>query len=283
MSHATSSTSALDLIAMKQRGEPIAVVTAYDWTSGRIADQAGVDVVVVGDSIAVKVLGGTTTLSATIDEMVLFARAAASGARHPLVVVDLPFGTFEHSDGQALAAATRLVKEGAAQAVKVEGGGTTIERAAAIAGAGIPVMAHLVPHGPLWVSHRWRASAAELGRQTLDDALALERAGCFSVMLECVPDVVATAITGALTVPTIGYGSGAGCDGQVLSLHEVLGLDDGELSPYSKRYADIASIGRDACARFVGEVRQRLFPPAGQAEPMSTDEQHRFAEAVVSR
>jgi 3-methyl-2-oxobutanoate hydroxymethyltransferase len=214
--------------------------------------------------------------------MVLFARAAGSGARHSLVIVDMPFGTYELSDDQAVSAAIRLVKEGGAQAVKLEGGGTTVARAKAITDAGIAVMAHLVPTGPLWVSDRWRWTSSELAQRTLDDAVALERAGCFAVMLECVPEVVAAAITRTLSVPTIGFGSGSDCDGQVLSVHDVLGLDDGELSPYSKRYAELAVDARAACERFAVDVREGTFPRVGQAAPMSDEEQLRFADGLAA-
>ena len=281
MSHDTGSRSATDLIAMKRAGERIVVATAYDNVTGRLADDAGIDAVVVGDSIAVTVQGEETILAATIDEMVLFARAAGSGARRAVVIVDMPFGTYELSDDQAVSAAIRLVKEGGAQAVKIEGGGTTIRRAKAIADAGIAVMAHLVPSGPLWVSDRWRWTTSELARRTLEDAVALERAGCFAVMLECVPEVVAAAITRTLSVPTIGFGSGPDCDGQVLSVHELLGLDDGEPSPYSKRYARLAVAAREACERFVADVREGTFPLPGQAAPMTDEEQERFDDGLA--
>jgi len=282
MSGSTTNRSATDLITMKQGGTRIVVSTAYDNLTGRLADRAGVDAVIVGDSVAMVVQGGDTILSSTIDEMVLFARAAGSGAHRPVVIADLPFGTYEQSDDQAVDAATRLIKEGGAQAVKLEGGGTSIERAKAITDAGIAVMAHLVPTGPLWVSDRWRWSQSELARRTFDDAIAYERAGCFGVMLECVPAAVATAISAALTVPTIGFGSGPGCDGQVLSTYDLLGLTDGELSPYSKQYVDLTSIGLDAFEQYAGDVREGRFPLDGQAEPISDEEQRRFAAGLAT-
>jgi len=206
-----------DLAEMKKRREPIVMVTAYDFPSGRLADAAGVDVVLVGDSAAMTVLGHDSTTPATMDDMLLLARAAARGAKRPLVVADMPFGSFQVSDEDAVRNAVRFVKEAGVDAVKVEGAGPTLSRVLALVGAGIPVMGHigLTPQSATMLGgYKAQGRTAAKAKELLDDALALETAGCFSVVLECVPARVAERITAALSIPTIGIGSGRGCDGQ---------------------------------------------------------------------
>jgi 3-methyl-2-oxobutanoate hydroxymethyltransferase len=259
------------------------MATAHDHESGRLADLAGIDAVVVGDSIAITVLGGETIVSATLDEMILFARATVRGARRALVVGDLPFGSYQVSDEHAVRDAIRLVKEGGVNAVKLEGGGSSISRAHAIAEAGIAVMGHLVPAGGMtWVSDEWRLTASQLAQRAYADALALEEAGCFAVMLECVPAAVAARITKALEVPTIGFGCGPACDGQIVGLQDLLGLTDSDPSRYVKRYADLAKEAKSALEHFAAEVRQGVFPSEANAEPMPGNEQLLF-EASLSQ
>jgi 3-methyl-2-oxobutanoate hydroxymethyltransferase len=241
-----------ELVEMKRRGDRIVMVTAYDYPTGRLADAAGVDIVLVGDSAAMTVLGHDTTVPATMEEMVMLTRAAARGARRPLVVADMPFGSFQVSDEDALRNAVRFVKEAGADAVKVEGAGPTVSRVVALVGAGIPVMGHLglTPQ-----------SATMLGGfGLLEDARALEQAGCFSIVLEAVPAPVAARITQALTVPTIGIGSGADCDGQVLVLHDLLGLYEGRSPRFVKRYAELGEAVKDALERYTADVRSGAFP-----------------------
>jgi 3-methyl-2-oxobutanoate hydroxymethyltransferase len=252
-----------ELREMKKRGERIVMVTAYDFPSARLVDTAGVDVLLVGDSAAMTVLGHASTVPATMDEMVMLTRAAARGAERPLVVADMPFGSFQVSDEEAVRNAVRFVKEAGADAVKLEGAGPTLSRVLALVGAGIPVMGHvgLTPQSAgMLGGFRAQGRTAAKARQLLEDALALEGAGCFAVVLEAVPAPVAARITAALTVPTIGIGSGGQCDGQVLVYHDLLGLYEGRAARFVKRYADIAGEIRGALERFAAEVRAGAFP-----------------------
>ena len=252
-----------DLADMKARRERIVMVTAYDYSGGRLADTAGVDIVLVGDSAAMTVLGHESTVPATMDEMVMLTRAAARGARRPLVVADMPFGSFQTSDEDALRNAIRFVKEAGADAVKVEGAGPTVSRVLALVGAGIPVMGHigLTPQSATMLGgFRAQGRTAAKAQQLLEDARTLERAGCFSIVLEAVPAAVAGRITESLSVPTIGIGSGASCDGQVLVYHDLLGLYQGKSPRFAKRYAELAGAIQEALERFAADVRSGTFP-----------------------
>jgi 3-methyl-2-oxobutanoate hydroxymethyltransferase len=252
-----------ELTEMKSRGDRIVMVTAYDYPTGRLADAAGVDIVLVGDSAAMTVLGHDTTVPATMEEMVMLTRAAARGARRPLVVADMPFGSFQVSDEDALRNAVRFVKEAGADSVKVEGAGPTVSRVVALVGAGIPVMGHLglTPQSATMLGgFRAQGRSADKARQLLEDARTLERAGCFSIVLEAVPAPVARRITEALTVPTIGIGSGRDCDGQVLVLHDLLGLYEGRSPRFVKRYAELGEAVKDALERYTSDVRSGAFP-----------------------
>jgi 3-methyl-2-oxobutanoate hydroxymethyltransferase len=252
-----------ELADMKRRGERIVMVTAYDHPSGRLADAAGVDVVLVGDSAAMTVLGHDSTVPATMDEMVILVRATARGARRPLVVADMPFGSFQVSDEEAVRNGVRFVKEGGADAVKIEGAGPTVSRALALVGAGIPVMGHigLTPQSATILGgYRAQGRTAAKARQLRDDARTLEQAGCFSLVLEAVPAPVAARITAALSIPTIGIGSGRDCDGQVLVYHDLLGLYHGKAARYVKRYADLAPVIQDALEHYASDVRSGSFP-----------------------
>jgi len=219
-----------ELAEMKRRGQKIVMVTAYDAPGGRLADAAGVDIILVGDSAAMVVLGHDSTVPATMDEMLVLARAVTRGAARPLVVADMPFGSFQVSDEKALANAIRFVKEAGADAVKVEGAGATLSRVRTIVDAGIPVMGHigLTPQSATMLGgFKAQGRTAEKARQLFADALALEAAGCFSVVLEAVPPAVAARVTESLSIPTIGIGAGANCDGQVLVYHDLLGYQEG--------------------------------------------------------
>jgi 3-methyl-2-oxobutanoate hydroxymethyltransferase len=252
-----------DLADMKRRREPIVMVTAYDYPSARLADAAGVDIVLVGDSAAMTVLGHDSTVPATMDEMVMLTRAAARGARRPLVVADMPFGSFQISDEEAVRNAVRFVKEAGADAVKLEGAGPTVSRVVAIVGAGIPVMGHvgLTPQSATMLGgYRAQGRTAAKAKQLLEDARTLEEAGCFAVVLEAVPAPVAAKITESLSVPTIGIGSGPNCDGQVLVYHDLLGLYDGKSPRFVKRYADLAAAIQGALEQFAADVRSGAFP-----------------------
>jgi 3-methyl-2-oxobutanoate hydroxymethyltransferase len=272
-----------ELAEMKKRAERIVMVTAYDYPSGRLADAAGVDVVLVGDSGAMTVLGHDSTVPATMDEMVMLTRAAARGADRPLVVADMPFGSFQVSDEDALRNAVRFVKEAGADAVKVEGAGPTVSRVFALVGAGIPVMGHvgLTPQSAAMLGgFRAQGRTADKALRLLEDALALERAGCFAVVLEAVPAPVAARVTAALSVPTIGIGSGVDCDGQVLVLHDLLGLYEGRAARFVKRYADLATEIRGALERFAGDVRTGAFPEEAHTYSIPDEELAAFEAAL---
>jgi len=272
-----------ELGEMKERGDRIVMVTAYDAPSARLADAAGVDLILVGDSAAMVVLGHDSTVPATLDEMLVLVRAATRGAKRPLVVADMPFGTFQVSDEKAVENAIRLVKEGGAEAVKLEGGRAVTSRVRAIAAAGIPVMGHigLTPQtatalGGFKAQGRTAAKAAEL----YEDALALEAAGCFAVVLEAVPAEVAERVTQALRVPTIGIGAGAACDGQVLVWHDMLGLYDGRAPRFVKRYADLAGAITTALASYADEVRGGRFPESQHTYSIPAEELELFEAEV---
>jgi len=268
-----------DLADMKRRRERIVMVTAYDYPSGRLADAAGVDIVLVGDSAAMTVLGHASTTPATMDEMLMLTRATARGAKRPLVVADMPFGSFQVSDEEAVQNAIRFVKEASADAVKLEGAGPTVSRVLALVGAGIPVMGHvgLTPQSATMLGgFRAQGRTAAKAKQLLDEARTLEQAGCFSVVLEAVPARVAARITQELSVPTLGIGSGRDCDGQVLVYHDLLGLYHGKSPRFVKRYAELAPVIEDALERFAADVRSGAFPGDEHTYSIPEDELAEF-------
>jgi 3-methyl-2-oxobutanoate hydroxymethyltransferase len=272
-----------ELADLKARRQPIVMVTAYDAPSGRLADEAGADLVLVGDSAAMTVLGHDSTVPATMDEMLVLTRAVTRGARRPLVIADMPFGSFQVSDTGALENAIRFVKESGADAVKLEGAGPTLTRVSAIVGAGIPVMGHvgLTPQSATMLGgFKAQGRSAEKAARLLSDALALEAAGCFSIVLEAVPAQVAEEITRRLTVPTIGIGAGAGTDGQVLVWHDLLGLYDGSSPRFVKRYADLATAIREAVSAYATDVRERRFPEDVHTYAIAEEELAAFRAAV---
>ena len=256
-----------ELVEMKARRQPIVMVTAYDAPGGRLADQAGADLVLVGDSAAMTVLGHESTVPASMDEMLVLTRAVTRGARRPLVIADMPFGSFQVSDDEAVRNAIRFVKEAGADAVKLEGAGATLSRVRAIVGAGVPVMGHigLTPQSATMLGgFKAQGRTAEKALALLADARALEAAGCFSLVLEAVPSPVSARITGALSIPTIGIGAGPDCDGQVLVWHDLLGLYEGHEARFVKRYADVAR-RHPHRARGVRGGRARASLPGGAA------------------
>ena len=272
-----------ELAQLKARRQPIAMVTAYDAPSGRLADAAGADVILVGDSAAMTVLGHDSTVPATMDEMIVLTRAASRGARRPLVVADMPFGSFQVSDEEALHNAIRFVKEAGADAVKLEGAGQTLSRVQAIVGAGIAVMGHLglTPQSATMLGgFKAQGRTAEKAVKLYEDALALQAAGCFAIVLEAVPAPVAARITEALAVPTIGIGAGLHCDGQVLVWHDLLGLYEGHAPRFVKQYADLAEVIKAAVGTYVDEVRERRFPEEQHTYSMPEEELARFEEAL---
>jgi 3-methyl-2-oxobutanoate hydroxymethyltransferase len=275
-----------DLADMARQKHRIAMVTAYDAPSARLADVAGLDVVLVGDSAAMTVLGHDSTLPVTMDEMLMLTRAVTRAVRHALVVADMPFGAYQLGEDEALRNAIRFVKEGGADAVKLEGAGRTLTRISAILDAGIPVMGHvgLTPQSAsLAGSYKARGRTAAEARRIFDEARALERAGCFAVVLEAIPSPVAARITEALKIPTIGIGAGASCDGQVLVWHDLLGLTTGHVPRFVKQYADLNATILEALQTYAAEVRAAAFPDASHEYGMPDDELARFEAHVAER
>ena len=246
----------------KERGERIVMLTAYDAMVAALFDAAGVDVLLVGDSLANVVLGRPDTLSVTVDEMIHHARAVSSASRHALVVTDLPFGSYEASPEQAMASATRLMKESGTQAVKVEGGRRVADHVQLLTSSGVPVMGHLgfTPQSEHVLGGKRVQGRGDLAADALcDDALALQQAGAFAIVLEMVPAPLAQRVTEILEIPTIGIGAGPHCDGQVLVWQDMAGL--GDWSPrFAKRFADLRGVLTQATRGYTDEVRSGAFP-----------------------
>jgi 3-methyl-2-oxobutanoate hydroxymethyltransferase len=251
------------IVKMKQQGKKIACLTAYDYSLARILDEAGVDILLVGDSVASVVQGQPNTLAVTMDEMIYHTRIVARGRKRALVVGDMPFLSFQIGREQALGNAGRFLQEAGAEAIKLEGGVAMSDTIAAIVNAGIPVMGHvgLTPQSV----HRfggYKVQGREKGQHEtiVRDAVAVQEAGAFAIVLEGIPTSLAKEITERLTIPTIGIGAGIHCDGQVLVLHDMLGLFDDFTPKFVKRYADIKDSMAAAVKTFIDEVRQRKFP-----------------------
>jgi 3-methyl-2-oxobutanoate hydroxymethyltransferase len=270
-----------ELAEMKQRGDPIVMVTAYDYPSGLLADAAGVDLVLVGDTAAMVVMGYEATVPATMDEMLLLTRWVSRGAERPLVVGDMPFGSYQVSDELAVENAVRMLKEGGADLVKLEGAGPSLSRVQAISDAGITVMGHLglTPQSATKLGgFKAQGRSAGKARQLFEDALELQDAGASALVLEAVPAPVAAAVSDALRIPTIGIGAGSGTNGQVLV--DLLGLYEGRPPRFVKRFADLGSQIRDALEQFVADVRSGVFPEDQHTYAIPEDELARFREAV---
>ena len=251
------------LAAARARGTPIVMLTAYDHPSGRVAVEAGVDVVLVGDSAAMTVLGYDSTVPVTVDEMIMLTAAVRRGLSTPLLVGDLPFGSYEASDGIAVATAQRFVKEAGCDLVKLERGGTTVDRARAIVAAGIPVVGHvgLTPQTATSLGgYRAQGRTAEAALALIDDALALQNAGCTMLVIEAVPSEVTALLAERLRIPTIGIGAGADADGQVLVWHDLLGIGEGPKARFVKRYADLRGELLRAAREYADDVRSGAFP-----------------------
>jgi 3-methyl-2-oxobutanoate hydroxymethyltransferase len=264
---------------MKRRGEKIVMVTAYDAPSGRLADAAGVDLILVGDSSGMVMHGRESTVPVTMEEILLMTQWVVRGAKRPIVVADMPFGSYEASDEEAVRNAVRLVKEGGADVVKLEGGGTSVARAGAIVEAGIGVMGHvgLTPQSATVLGgFKAQGRTASRALRLVDDALDLGAAGCFAIVLEAVPARVAAAVTEAVSVPTIGIGAGAACDGQVLVWHDMLGYTEGRAPRFVKRYGEIGRAIAEALGRFADEVRGGVFPEEQHTYSMPEEELELF-------
>jgi 3-methyl-2-oxobutanoate hydroxymethyltransferase len=271
-----------ELGAMKRAGTKIVMVTAYDHPSARLASDAGVDLILVGDSAGNNVLGYDTTVPVSMDEAVMLTGAVARAKPRALVIGDMPFGSFQASDADAVANAVRLVKAGA-DAVKLEGAGPMLSRARAIVGAGIPVMGHLglTPQSATKLGGmKAQGRTAATAHQLLADARELETAGCFALVLESVPARVAAHVSEALTIPTIGIGAGPGCDGQVLVWHDLLGLTEGPTPRFVKRYADLAGEIRRGLHAFAADVRSGAYPADEHVYKIPAEELHAFEDEL---
>jgi 3-methyl-2-oxobutanoate hydroxymethyltransferase len=267
------------LAEKKALGEPIAMVTAYDYPSAQVAEEAGVDVVLVGDSGAMTVLGYPSTVPVTLDELLMLASATRRGLSTPLLVGDMPFGSYEVSNEQAITNAQRFVKEAGCDAVKLERGGTSVERARAVVASGIPVMGHvgLTPQTATALGgYRSQGRTAQRGLEVMQDAQALQEAGCFSIVFEAIPSALAELIMPRIEIPVIGIGAGPATDGQVLVFHDLLGLFDGHAPRFVKRYRDVRTEMVGGLEEFVSDVRARRYPEAEHGYTMAPDEVERL-------
>ena len=269
---------------MKERGEKITMVTAYDAPSARLADEAAVDLILVGDSAAMTIMGYRSTVPVTMEEMLFLTRAVTSAAGRAIVIGDLPFGSYQASDEEAVRNAVRFIKEAGADAVKLEGAGRMLSRAEAIVAAGIPLMGHLglTPQSATMLGgFKAQGRTAAKGRQLVSDAQALEHGGCFAVVLEAVPPPVAGQMTASLSIPTIGIGAGRDCDGQILIWHDLLGFNDDFAPRFVKRYGEVGAEIRSALTSFVSEVRSSAFPGDEHTYKMPDEELKLFEQDLA--
>lgn len=251
------------LIEMKQRGEKISMLTAYDYSSAKLIDGAGIDAILVGDSASNVMAGNVTTLPITLDQMIYHAKSVMKAVSRALVVVDLPFGSYQGNSKEALASAIRIMKESHAEAVKIEGGAEIRESIERILCAGIPVMGHLglTPQSiNKFGTYSVRAREKEEADKLLSDAHMLEEIGCFAIVLEKIPAELATRVASELTIPIIGIGAGRGVDGQVLVMHDMLGINQGFSPRFLRRYADVAGVIHEAVGRYIEDVKTGDFP-----------------------
>lgn len=273
-----------DLTAKKDAGERIVMVTAYDYPSAQIVEAAGVDMVLVGDSAAMVVLGHDSTVPVTSDEMIMLTQAVRRGLDRPLLVGDLPFGSYEASDEIAIATAQRFIKEAGVDLVKIERGGTTVARARALVNAGIPVVGHvgLTPQTATALGgYRAQGRTAEAALAVIDDALALQEAGVSLIVVEAVPAEVTAALMPLLRIPVIGIGAGADADGQVLVFHDLLGLYGGPAAKFVKRYADLRAAAVDGVAAYAREVRSGEYPAPEHSYAMPAEEAARLGALLA--
>jgi 3-methyl-2-oxobutanoate hydroxymethyltransferase len=278
------------LAEMTAKGEPIVMVTAYDFPSATVAEAAGVDVVLVGDSAANVVLGYPGTEQVTMDEMVILGKAVRRGLKTPLMIGDMPMGSYEASNEIAVQSAQRLIKETGCQAVKLEAGGVVVERARAIVNSGIPVMGHigLTPQTATALGgYKAQGKSAKSAVKLVEDALALQSVGCFAIVIEAVPAAITEAIVQRLEIATIGIGAGPATAGQVLVFHDLLGITTGRMAKFVKQYANVHETMVAAVERYAGEVRSRHFPEPDHVysvEPAELDEFRRYLseESLVS-
>jgi len=271
---------------MRALGEPIVMVTAYDHPSARIAEAAGVDVVLVGDSAANNVLGYADTVPVTVEELLMLTAAVRRGLETPMLVGDLPFGSYEASDAQAITTAHRFVKEAGCDVVKLEGGGASAERARAIVRAGVPVMGHvgLTPQTATALGgYRAQGRTAERARQVLEDALALQAAGCFAIVFEAIPTEVTSLIMEDMEIPVIGIGAGPATDGQVLVLHDLLGIHGDRQPKFVRQFADVRAEMLRGVEGYAEAVRTRAFPGPEHSYGIAPEEVERLKEQLRAR
>jgi 3-methyl-2-oxobutanoate hydroxymethyltransferase len=286
MSHRPTQRPAVTLTKLAEKkalGEPIAMVTAYDYPSAQVAEEAGVDVVLVGDSGAMTVLGYPSTLPVTLDELLMLAAAVRRGLSTPLLVGDMPFGSYEASDELAIRNAQRFVKEAGVDAVKLERGGSSIDRSRAIVEAGIPVMGHvgLTPQSATALGgYRSQGRTAERALEVMRDALGLQEAGVFSVVFEAIPAPLSEAIMPRMRIPVIGIGAGATTDGQVLVFHDLLGIYAGHKARFVKEYANVREQMIQGVRAFAEDVRARRYPEPEHGYTMAPDELERLHELI---
>lgn len=257
--------TAATLLRQKQSGEKITMLTAYDYTTARLMDECGVNSILVGDSLGMVMLGHETTLPVTMEDMLHHTAAVSRGAQNAFVVADMPFMSYQTSVYDAVTNAGRLIKEGGAHAVKLEGGAAVCEQIKAIVDSSIPVVAHLglTPQSVnAFGGFKVQGKSLDRARQILEDAMRIQNAGACAVVLECVPAELASLITERLTIPTIGIGAGAGCDGQVLVYQDMLGLTAGHVPKFAKRFADVGELMRKGVTEYINETRSGSFPAA---------------------
>lgn len=257
----------LRLSEMKARGEKIAMLTAYDYSMARLVDEAGMDVILVGDSASNVMAGNMTTLPMTLDQMIYHAKSVVKGVKRALVVCDMPFGTYQGNSKEALASAIRIMKESHAEAVKIEGGAEIRESIERILSAGIPVMGHLglTPQSiNKFGTYAVRAKDEAEAQKLLEDAKMLEEVGCFALVLEKIPAELARKVAETVSIPVIGIGAGGGVDGQVLVIHDMLGINKGFSPKFLRRYADLATVMNDALGNYIDDVKSGDFPNANE-------------------
>jgi 3-methyl-2-oxobutanoate hydroxymethyltransferase len=278
MSHRPTQRPDISLTTLAEKkalGEPIVMVTAYDYPSAQVAEEAGVDVVLVGDSGAMTVLGYPSTVPVRMEELLMLAQAVRRGLKTPLMIGDMPFGSYEASNEEAIHSAQRFIKEAGCDAVKIERGGTSVERTRAMVDAGIPVMGHvgLTPQTATALGgYRSQGRTAERALHVLHDALALQEAGCFAIVFEAIPSALTEAIMPRMEVPVIGIGAGAATDGQVLVFHDLLGIYSGHAARFVKRYASVRDEMIRGVSAFADEVRARRYPEEEHGYTMAPDE-----------
>lgn len=268
-----------DLKEMKNQDEKISMITAYDYYMGKLVEEAGIDTILIGDSLGMVIQGRDNTLPVTLDEMIYHTQAVCRGADKPLIITDLPFMTFQKSPEQALDSAGRVMKESAAKGVKIEGGQRVVPQVESLTAAGIPVMGHLglTPQSiNQFGGFKVQGKDTEKASQLLDDALALQEAGVFAIVLETVPAELAAIVTEKLDIPTIGIGAGVECDGQVLVIQDLLGVDKDFKPRFARQYTDLNQIINRALKKYIDDVKQGDFPSSEESFHMDDKELDRF-------